>query len=113
LLVDDDSTLRASCSAVLEGEGYDLTLCGRADEALDLLRREPFDIVILDWYMTGVPGTEILRATLAAAPRGSMLLRTVMCFMTGASGLSVLDSSVSAPLSPGGVHLAMSLPMGM
>jgi DNA-binding NtrC family response regulator len=76
--VDDDSTLRASCSAVLEGEGYDLTLCGRADEALDLLRREPFDIVILDWYMTGVPGTEILRATLAAAPRVLVIVITGM-----------------------------------
>ena len=42
-----------------------------------------------------------------------MLLSTVRCFMTGASGLSVGDSSVSAPLSPGGVQLAMSDPIGM
>src|SRR5688572_9063026 len=41
-----------------------------------------------------------------------MLLRTVILFITGVSGLRVLDNSVSTP-SPGGVHLEMSDPIGM
>ena len=41
----------------------------------------------------------------------SMLLSTVTCFITGASGLSVGDSAVSAP-PRGGVQLVMCEPIG-
>ena len=68
LVVDDERTLRESCASVLTAEGYNVTVSGRGEEALDLLRRRPFDIALLDLYMTPVPGMELLAAALAANP---------------------------------------------
>ena len=64
LVVDDERSLRESCASVLGLEGYNVTVCGRGEEALDMLRRRPFDIVLLDLYMSQVPGLELLKAAL-------------------------------------------------
>src|SRR5437667_9547340 len=65
LVVDDEHTLRESCATVLRHEGYDVTVCSRGQEALDLLKRRGFDIVIADLYMSEVEGVVLLRAALA------------------------------------------------
>src|SRR3989442_2225360 len=64
LLVDDERTLRESCASVLQMDGYSVTVAGRGEEALDLVKRRSFDIVLVDLYMSQVPGLEILRAAL-------------------------------------------------
>ena len=68
LVADDERTLRESCASVLGVEGYHVTVIGKGDEALDLLQRRQFDIVLLDLYMTPVPGIELLAAALNANP---------------------------------------------
>jgi DNA-binding NtrC family response regulator len=68
LVADDERTLRESCASVLGVEGYNVTVTGKGDEALDLLQRRTFDIVLLDLYMTPVPGIELLAAALNANP---------------------------------------------
>src|SRR5215467_12861652 len=47
LIVDDERTLRESCALVLRDEGYTVTLAGRGEEALDLVRRRQFDQVLI------------------------------------------------------------------
>jgi DNA-binding NtrC family response regulator len=64
LLVDDDRSLRGSCASVLQMDGYSVTLAGRGEEALELVKRRKFDIILVDLYMSQVPGLEILRAAL-------------------------------------------------
>ena len=66
LVVDDDRPLREGCASFFQVEGYDLTSVGSGTEALDLVKRRRFDLVILDLYMTQVSGMDILRAILAA-----------------------------------------------
>ena len=39
LVIDDERTLRESCRTVLEADGYRVEVCGRGDEALDMVRR--------------------------------------------------------------------------
>src|SRR5213076_1701766 len=68
LVADDERTLRESCASVLGVEGYNVTVTGGGVEALEMLRRRPFDIVLLDLYMTPVSGSELLAAALAADP---------------------------------------------
>src|SRR5579862_1759669 len=77
LLVDDDRTLREGCSSVLQIDGYAVTSTGRGDEAIDLLRRRKFDIVLVDLYLTPVSGMDILKAALAAHRE------TIVIVMTG------------------------------
>src|SRR6266511_4275343 len=87
LVVDDEHTLRESCATVLRQEGYDLTVCGRGQEAIDLLKRRAFDIVLADLYMPQVGGLALLRAALATNRD------TLFVVMTGNPSV---DSSVEA-----------------
>jgi len=68
LVVDDERTLLESCASVLRMEGFDVTACGRGQEALTLVRRGVFDILLLDLNMTQVSGMELLGAALEARP---------------------------------------------
>src|SRR6059036_3365444 len=87
LVVDDEHTLRESCASVLRLEGYDVTVSGRGQEALELLKRRPFDIVLADLYMSQVDGLALLRAALATNPD------TIVIVMTGNPSV---ESSVEA-----------------
>jgi len=87
LVVDDEHTLRESCAAVLRQEGYDVTVSGRGQEALDLLKRRAFDGVLVDLYLPQVGGLALLRAAL------STNRDTIVIVMTGNP---TVDSSVEA-----------------
>ena len=77
LVIDDDRILREGCASVLQVEGYSVASSGRGDEAIEHFRRAHFDIVLVDLYMTPVPGIEILKAVLEVQPN------TIVIVMTG------------------------------
>jgi len=77
LVVDDELTLRETCASILRQEGYLVTECARGDEAVEALKREPFDIVLVDLYMSQADGMTILRAALGTHPD------TIVIVMTG------------------------------
>src|SRR5438045_9660564 len=52
LVVDDERTLRESCASVLRYEGYEVCVCGRGEDAKELVRRGTCGIAMLDLYMT-------------------------------------------------------------
>jgi DNA-binding NtrC family response regulator len=64
LLVDDDRSLRESCASVLQMDGFSVTLSGRGEEALDLVKHRKYDVILVDLYMSQVSGLEILQAAL-------------------------------------------------
>lgn len=66
LVVDDERTLRESCASVLQMDGYNVTVIGRGEEALEAVRRRKFDLILVDLYMSQISGIEILRAALEA-----------------------------------------------
>ncbi len=66
LVVDDDRTLREGCASVLQMDGHAVTSTDRAEEALDLVRRRRFDLVLVDLFMTPVSGMEVLTAAIQA-----------------------------------------------
>jgi DNA-binding NtrC family response regulator len=68
LIVDDEETLRESCASVLSHDGYAVSTSGVAREAQNLLRHNVFDVLLLDWYMSEIPGCELLPLALAANP---------------------------------------------
>jgi DNA-binding NtrC family response regulator len=87
LVVDDERVMRESCASYLEAEGYNVTICSRGDKALETIKRRAFDIVLVDLYMSQVPGMELLRAALATHPE------TIVIVMTGNPSV---DSSLEA-----------------
>src|SRR5438094_1807377 len=68
LIVDDERTLRESCASALAVDGYNATVCGRGEEAQELLRRRAFDIVLIELNMGQGPGMQLLSASLATNP---------------------------------------------
>src|SRR6266540_4011266 len=76
VVVDDERTLRESCHSVLEAEGYNVALCGRGNEARDTLKRRPFDIALVDWFMGDVPGSQLLQTALATNPGTLVIIIT-------------------------------------
>lgn len=61
LFVDDSQIARELYKVFLVNRGYDVRTAENGEEALALLRRQPFDIVITDDQMPEMDGTEFLR----------------------------------------------------
>ena len=76
LVVDDERTLRESCRSFLTSEGYNVEACGKGSEAQDLLRRRTFDIVLIDQYMSDVPGDQLLQTCLTISPDTMCIVMT-------------------------------------
>ena len=60
LVVDDDSTSRTLLSTSLENEGYIVSLAEDGQQALDMLRANAFDVVLLDLIMPKITGFQVL-----------------------------------------------------
>ncbi len=64
-VVDEDFAQRERTSRVLRLEGYSVTSGGAGFEALAMLRRQAFDIVLADLFVSHLDSFDLLRAALA------------------------------------------------
>jgi two-component system, NtrC family, response regulator PilR len=62
LVVDDEQSMRELLAIVLRREGYDVMLADNGHAAVELLEREPVDVLISDINMPDMSGVEVLRA---------------------------------------------------
>lgn len=60
LLVDDEKDIRTSLTGILEDEGYEVTTAASGVEALESVRQDIPDLVLLDIWMPGLDGLETL-----------------------------------------------------
>ena len=58
LVVDDERTLVKGMKFNLENEGYEVTVAYDGATAVELERREQFDLILLDWMMPGMSGSD-------------------------------------------------------
>lgn len=61
LVVDDDKNTRKLLKAVLESEGYTVSLAENGEEALDVMDSEVIDLVVLDIMMPKMDGYEFTK----------------------------------------------------
>lgn len=61
LVVEDDPALASSLLRSMEFEGFEASVAGTAERALELLGTSGFDVVILDVGLPGVSGLELVR----------------------------------------------------
>jgi two-component system response regulator PilR (NtrC family) len=62
LVVDDELSMRDMLRIVLRRDGYDVVLADSGRQALELLQREPFDLLLSDIRMPDINGVDVLRA---------------------------------------------------
>lgn len=61
LLIDDDAQLCSMLREYLLPEKLELAACGSGEEGLDRLRKDAFDLLILDVMLPGMNGLEVLK----------------------------------------------------
>lgn len=74
LVADDERGMRELLAIILKGEGHTVTVAERGDQALEMVRREPFDLVITDLRMPKVDGLEILKAVKDSTPETAVIM---------------------------------------
>jgi two-component system nitrogen regulation response regulator NtrX len=60
LIVDDEVGIRTSLSGVLEDEGYETSAVESGEDCLEALAERQFDVVLLDIWLPGMDGLEVL-----------------------------------------------------
>lgn len=61
LLVEDEADISDLVTAWLAKDHHVVEVAATGEQALDLLRVYPFDVLILDWMLPGVSGVEVCR----------------------------------------------------
>lgn len=61
LLIEDEIKLARLLQDYLQASAYEVTVCGRGDQAIDALRAQRPDLVLLDLMLPGLDGIEVCR----------------------------------------------------
>jgi len=78
LIVDDDLYVRTIITRKMEACGYNCTAVKDGNEALDTIKNQPFDLVLLDIKMPGPSGIDILPKIIAGHPNVGVVMITAI-----------------------------------
>jgi two-component system response regulator (stage 0 sporulation protein F) len=76
LVVDDAGPVVILCVNVLQALGYSVKGANRGETAMELMRKEPFDLVIVDYKMPGMNGFQVLEQSRGLYPELMSILVT-------------------------------------
>ena len=76
LVVDDQSSMRLTLTALLKQAGHTLMQAGTGDEALAKISENDFDVVITDLKLDKVSGLEVLQAAKKNNPQTEVIVLT-------------------------------------
>lgn len=76
LIVDDAGPVVVLCVNVLQALGYAVKGANRGEAAVELMRKEPFDLMVLDYKMPGMTGFEVFAQARVLHPNMAVVLVT-------------------------------------
>lgn len=76
LLVDDEASIRITLGALLERSGYDVTPTESSKQALQLLERQAFDLLLTDLKMPEIDGMRVVAAARQCQPDVAVIVLT-------------------------------------
>ncbi len=87
LIVDDEKNIVSSLQGILSDEGYDIVTAEDGLDALEMVQSDPPDLVLLDIWIPGMDGIEVLQAIKTYHPEIEVLVM---------SGHGTIDTAVKA-----------------
>ncbi len=76
LLVDDEEDFLEIMAERMEARGMEVVTCTSAEEAIEKIKQETFDAVVLDFMMPGMDGMHALKEIKAKRPESQIILLT-------------------------------------
>ncbi|MBL7175440.1 MAG: response regulator [Desulfobacteraceae bacterium] len=76
LMVDDEEQFRVTTSKILTRRGFETTMAGSGEEAIEVLENSRHDVVILDIKMPGMDGHEALEKIKTIDPDVQVIMLT-------------------------------------
>jgi len=74
--VDDDESVRSLLRHTLPPDDYEVTEAADGEQALEGIRAQPPDLILLDWRMPGMGGSSVLDAVKAGHPELPVIVLT-------------------------------------
>ncbi len=76
LVVDDDDPLRLTLSDILVREGYAVSTAADGKEAMELVEKQYFDLILLDVVMPSISGFDVLKFVKERTPWTKVIMLT-------------------------------------
>lgn len=105
LIADDHAIVREGMKRILDGtgEGWAIAEASTGFQALEVLRRQPVDLAIVDLSMPGMSGLELIKRIRAEFPRVGVLVLSMhaeeqyalRAFRSGAQGYVTKDGAAA------------------
>jgi two-component system response regulator (stage 0 sporulation protein F) len=76
LIVDDAGPVVVLCVNVLQALGYAVKGANRGEAAMEMIRKESFDLMVLDYKMPGMSGFEVFAQARPLHPNMAVVLVT-------------------------------------
>jgi two-component system response regulator PilR (NtrC family) len=100
LIVDDDPGIRELMEIMLTQEGYQVTTVGEPMKAVEMCRKNAFDLVITDLKMPKIDGIEFLKTVKDIHPETIVILITA--FASGETAISAMNEGAYDYVEKGG-----------
>jgi DNA-binding response OmpR family regulator len=101
LVVDDEKSIRRVVEYALQEGGFEVLSAARGDDALEVIEREPVDLVVLDLMLPGIDGIEVCRRIRATRNVPIIMLSARDDEVDKVLGLEMgADDYVTKPFSP-------------
>jgi DNA-binding response OmpR family regulator len=103
LIVDDEPHIRSALARAMHLMGYSVEVAGSGQEALALLGCMPYDVMVLDIFMPGIDGIEVMRHARPMCPELAIIVLT---------GRATLESAIAAVKSEAVDYLLKPVTIG-
>ncbi|MGZ3693263.1 MAG: response regulator transcription factor [Bdellovibrionota bacterium] len=92
LVVEDEEDIRNLIVMHLSREGHEVQSCADGREALQLLKKEKFNLAVLDWMLPGMSGLEVIRELRKISDHDSVAILMVTAKSTNADLILGLEA---------------------
>ena len=87
LIVDDEESIRQTLGGILKDEGHEVVTAASGEEALRAVDEDPPSLVLLDIWLPGIDGIEVLKVIKARHPQIQVIIM---------SGHGTIETAVKA-----------------